>query len=99
MLFRSDEHNDLRNSLSYLSWSPEAQAQFDEHCAEHERNLQSKMQLFSQQQAPAGPAGPPPEAPPGMESPPSGGAPAGEPVPETQDEFMQKQVAQGQFVP
>lgn len=94
-----DEHNDLRNSLGYLSWTPEAQAQFDEHCAEHERNLQSKMQLFMQQQAPTGPAGPPPPAAPGMESPPTGGAPVGEPGPESQDEFIQKQVEQGQFSP
>lgn len=98
-----EEHDRFRNSLEYWNMPQEQQLQFDMHCEMHQVNLQNKQALFGQMQGmqggggQLGPGGPPSGPVPVQGAPFDGGAPAGEPPPETTDEYVSRQTEEGHF--
>lgn len=92
-----EEHNALRNSIQYRNMDPMLKATFDQHCMLHEFQLQMKMGIFAQGQQMLGGGGGSPPAAPGQESPMDGGSSAGEGTPESQDQYVNRQQAEGEF--
>lgn len=94
-----EEHNKMRNSAIYLNKSKQEQLQIDYHCFMHEQQLAMKMGVYGDRQMAMGGQPPMPQIPgqPGMESPLTGGAPAGEAPPQSQDQYIEGEVAAGGF--
>lgn len=92
-----EEHNALRNSIQYRNMDPMLKQMFDQHCMLHEFQLQMKMGIFAQGQSMLSGGGGSPPAAPGQESPMDGGSSAGESAPESQDQYVNRQQAEGEF--